>query len=55
MRLSTDEGISELMIAQIHGNVGPHSIKAMGVELAKCQKMGLCKAVGISNFSKDQM
>jgi diketogulonate reductase-like aldo/keto reductase len=26
----------------------------MGVELAKCQKMGLCKAVGISNFSKDQ-
>ncbi len=42
-------------IVQIHGVIGPHSWASLGKSLAECQKLGLCKQVGVSNFNKDQL
>lgn len=40
---------------QIHGPIGWHSSEAMARQLVPAVKSGKVKAVGVSNFSKEEM
>ena len=49
-------GVSQVDLYQVHGKV--HfltSIETVAKGLAECVRLGLNKAVGVSNYSKDDM
>ncbi|OCF74668.1 auxin-induced protein [Kwoniella mangroviensis CBS 8886] len=48
-------GLSSVELYQIHSSSGLGSFESLASGLAQCVKMGLCKAVGVSNFSKDEL
>lgn len=49
-------GQKQVDLYQVHGYVHFHkSIDAVAQSLADCVEKGLCKTVGVSNYSKDQM
>lgn len=49
-------GLERMDLYQIHGPVHfAHSIDAMAGGLARCVEAGLTRAVGVSNYSKDEM
>lgn len=49
-------GLESMDLYQIHGPVHfAHSIETMAGGLAKCVELGLTRAVGVSNYSKDEM
>lgn len=49
-------GLDSMDLYQIHGPIHfAHSIETMAGGLAKCVEAGLTRAVGVSNYSKDEM
>lgn len=49
-------GLERMDLYQIHGPVHfAHSIDAMAGGLARCVELGLTRAVGVSNYSRDEM
>ncbi|WRT66349.1 uncharacterized protein IL334_003304 [Kwoniella shivajii] len=48
-------GLSSIPLYQIHSSSGLGSFESLASGLAECIKLGLCKNVGVSNFSKDEL
>lgn len=49
-------GVEQVLLYQIHGPVHVfNSIDAVAGGLARCVELGLTKAVGVSNYSRDEM
>ena len=49
-------GVDQIDLYQVHGYVHPHkSIESVAKGLAECVKLGLTKAVGVSNYNTQQM
>lgn len=58
LRASLDRlGVESVELYQVHGYIHQwyKSIESVAKDLAECVKLGLCKTVGVSNYSKDQM
>ncbi|WVQ82343.1 hypothetical protein IAT38_004471 [Cryptococcus sp. DSM 104549] len=48
-------GLDSVPLYQLHSSIAIHSHEALAAGLAECVKLGLAKAVGVSNFSKDEL
>ncbi|KAJ9109260.1 hypothetical protein QFC21_000589 [Naganishia friedmannii] len=50
-------GVDQVELYQIHGatSLPFHTYEAQGQQLAECQKSGMAKQVGVSNFNKDEL
>ena len=47
-------GVDSVDLYQVH-STGLHSFQSYADGLAECVKLGLCNAVGVSNFSTSEM
>nr|XP_018263128.1 auxin-induced protein [Kwoniella dejecticola CBS 10117]OBR85286.1 auxin-induced protein [Kwoniella dejecticola CBS 10117] len=48
-------GLPSVELYQIHSSSGLGSFESLAKGLAECVKLGLCRNVGVSNFSKDEL
>jgi len=48
-------GVDKIDLYQLHAPVGLHSFESTARELVQCYKLGMVKAIGVSNFSKDEL
>ncbi|WVQ72397.1 hypothetical protein IAR50_001949 [Cryptococcus sp. DSM 104548] len=48
-------GLDSVPLYQLHSSISLHSHETLAAGLAECVKLGLAKAVGVSNFSKNEL
>ncbi|KAK4688791.1 hypothetical protein P7C73_g1322, partial [Tremellales sp. Uapishka_1] len=56
LKLSLERmGLDSVPLYQLHSASGLHSFETLGRQLAECYKLGLAKAIGVSNFSVKEL
>lgn len=48
-------GLDSVPLYQLHSSISLNSHEKIAIGLAQCIKLGLAKAIGVSNFSKDEL